>query len=177
MRDRHRPALGDLAPEDRDHAAGRPEDVPEADGDEARLDVLARAVGLDDPLAQRLRLAHHRLRVHGFVGRDEHEPPRAELDRRLGDDARAQRVVAYGFERIRLHQRHVLVRRGVEDHRRPVAVEDLVHLPAALAVREDRHTGGEPALVDELALDVEQRGLALLDKHEPLRPEASDLAA
>ena len=83
VRDRHRAAALDLAAEDRDHAARRAEHVAEAHGDEARRDVVARAVRLDDPLAERLRLAHHRLRVDGLVGRDEHEPLDAELDRDL----------------------------------------------------------------------------------------------
>ncbi len=36
---------------------------------------------------------------------------------------------------------------------------------------------GEVALVDELALDLVQRGLGLLDEQEPLSPEPDDLAA
>ena len=36
---------------------------------------------LDDPLAQRLRLSHHRLRIDGLVRRDEDEAVGAELDR------------------------------------------------------------------------------------------------
>ena len=41
VRDRHRPALGDLALEDPDHRAGRVEHVAEAHGDEPRRDVVA----------------------------------------------------------------------------------------------------------------------------------------
>ena len=89
VRDGNRAAALDPTAEDRDHGARRGEHVPEPHRDEARLDVLARAVRLDDPLAERLRLAHHRLRIDGLVRRDEHEPPRAELGRGLGDDPRA----------------------------------------------------------------------------------------
>ena len=82
LRDRHevprhlrggRPSPGRpsrSAAEGRNDAAGRVEDVAEADRDEARLDVPPVPERLDDPLAERLRLAHHRLRVDGLVGRD-----------------------------------------------------------------------------------------------------------
>jgi len=151
--------------------------IPEANRDEARGDVLARAVGLDDPLAERLRLAHHGLRVDGLVGRDEQEALCAELDRDLGEDPRPERVVADGLERVGLHQRHVLVGGRVEDDARPVAVEDLPHLRPALHIREHRDARREAALVHELALDLEQGRLALVDEDQPLGPEAGDLAA
>src|ERR671931_320581 len=57
VRHRHWAALLDLAAEDRDHAPGRPEHVAEADGHEPRGHVSPDPVGLDDPLADRLRLA------------------------------------------------------------------------------------------------------------------------
>ena len=69
--------------------------------------------------------------------------------------------------RVRLHQRHVLVRRRVEDHLRPVALEDLAHLDAVADVGEQREGGREVALVDQLALDLEQRALG--DVHEDQR--------
>ena len=78
----------------------------------------------------RLRLAHHRLRVHRLVGRDEHEALDPELDGDLGDHLRRERVVAHRLERVRLHQRHVLVRGRVEDDRRRVALEDAAHARA-----------------------------------------------
>ena len=68
-----------------------------------------------------------------------------------------EHVVPHGLERVRLHQRHVLVRRGVEDDLGPVALEDLPQLRAVAAVGEHRHARGELALVDELALDLEER--------------------
>jgi hypothetical protein len=66
---------------------------------------------------------------------------------------------------------------GVEDDARLVALEDLAHLRAVAAVAEDGRDGGEIAVVDELALDVEERRLGLLDEHEPRRPDPRDLAA
>jgi len=65
----------------------------------------------------------------------------------------------------------------VEDDSRLVALEDLAHLGAALAVGQDRDGRREAALVDQLALDLEQGRLALVDQHQPLRPEPRDLAA
>ena len=175
MRHCQRPAAGDLLAEDRNHAAGGAEDVAEAHGDEPRRNIGTVPVGLDDPLAQRLRLAHHRLRVRSLVGRDENEALRAELDRDLGDRPRAERVVAHRLERIRLHHRDVLVRRRVEDDTRAVLVEDLAHLDAVLHVADDRGGGVKPALVDELALDLEQRRLSVVDEDDPRRPDARDL--
>ena len=169
MRHGHRPALLDLAPEDRNHAARGVEHVAEANGDEARADVLAVPVGLDDPLAERLRLSEQVLRVRGLVGRDEHEARRAVLDGDVGDHACRQRVVAHGLERVRLQERDVLVRGRVEDDLRPVALEDLAHLRAVAAVAENRGDGREVTLADELALDVEERRLGLLDEHDPGR--------
>src|SRR5205807_49305 len=66
---------------------------------------------------------------------------------------------------------------GVEDDRGLVALEDPVHLRAAADVREHGHARREAAFVDELALDLEERRLGLVDEHEPLRPEPRDLPA
>ncbi len=117
------------------------------------------------------------MRVERLVGRDQHEPLGAELDRDVGDDARAEHVVAHRLERVRLDQRHVLVRRGVEDDRGAVALEDLTHPVAIADVGEYGHARGELALVDELALDVEEGAFALVDEDDPLRVGARDLAA
>ncbi len=46
-----------------------------------------------------------RLRIHGLVGGDEHEPLRAELDGDVGDRSRDERVVADGLDRVRLDER------------------------------------------------------------------------
>ena len=170
-------ALLDLAPEDRDHAARGVEDVAEANGDEARVDVRAVAVGLDDPLAQRLRLAEEVLRVRGLVRRDEHEPLCPVFDRDIRHDSGRERVVADRLERVGLQEGDVLVRSGVEDDARLVALEDLAHLGAVAAVPEHGRDRREVALAHELALDVEERSLRVLDEHEPRRPDARDLTA
>jgi hypothetical protein len=65
----------------------------------------------------------------------------------------------------------------VEDDLGPVALEDLPELGAVPAVGEHRHARGEVALLDELALDLEERRLRRVDEHEPRRLHARDLAA
>ena len=174
---RHGAAARDLLLEDRDHRARRAEHVAEAHRNKARLDVGTVAERLDDPLAQRLRLAHHRLGCDGLVGRDEHEDLGAGLGSDLGERPRGERVVAHRLERVRLHQRHVLVRGGVEDDRGPVALEDAPHLGAVLDVADHRHDGREVALVDQLPLDLEQRRLRVVDDDQPLAADLGDLPA
>src|SRR3712207_6853430 len=56
--------------------------------------------------------------------------------------------------------------RSVEDDRRLVAVEDVLHLRAIPRVREDRDGRAELPLVLELALDLDERPLAVVDEHE-----------
>src|SRR5205823_4720400 len=58
MGDGYGATLLDLTAEDRYHAPGRGEHVPEPNGHEARARV-ALARGLDDPLRHRLRGTHH----------------------------------------------------------------------------------------------------------------------
>src|SRR5581483_4260881 len=177
MTDRDGAAALDLPPEDRDHGAGRAEHVAEADGDEAGRHVLAQGERLDDPLAHGLRLAHDVHGVRGLVGRDEDEPVDASFDRRLDEVARAEDVVRDRLQRVRLEHADVLVRGGVEDDLGPVALEDLPHLRPVAAVREHGDGGGEVALVDELALDLEERRLTLLDEDEPRGAEPGELPA
>ena len=71
----------------------------------------------------------------------------------------------------------MFVRSRVEDDARLVALEDLAHLGAVAAVPEHGRDRREVALAHELALDVEERSLRMLDEHEPRRPDARDLTA
>ena len=86
-------------------------------------------------------------------------------------------VVADRLERVRLHQRHVLVRRRVEDDARPVALEDLCQLRPVADVGEDGDAGRELPLVHELALDLEERRLALVERISRAGFARRDLAA
>ena len=70
---------------------------------------------LDDQLGDRLRRAHHAGRIHRLVGGDQDEALDAVLASACGEDPGADDVVLDRLARVRLHQRHVLVRGGVED--------------------------------------------------------------
>src|SRR5205823_7825052 len=95
-----------------------------------------------------------------------------------GDGARGDDVVAHGLEWVRLDERHVLVRRGVEDDGRLVLLEHLAPERAPVAYVEQLRNGRrEVALADELALDLEQRRFGDVDEDEPRRADACDLAA
>ena len=138
---------------------------------------LAGGRGLDDPLADGLGLPEHVRRIHGLVGRDEHEALRPVLGRHLGQHLRAQDVVAHRLERIRLHQGHVLVRGRVEDDGGPVALEELAHLGGVLHVRERGGRGGEVPLVLEARARLDERVLGVVDEHDPLGAERRRLPA
>ena len=71
----------------------------------------------------------------------------------------------------------MLVRGRVEDDVGAVLREDLAHPDGVLAVGEDRGGAAEVAVVLELAPDLEQAVLGVLDQHEPLGADARDLAA
>ena len=71
----------------------------------------------------------------------------------------------------------MLVRGGVEDDRRVVALEHLApQHPAVLDVQQLRHGGGEAALDDELPFDVVERAFGPIEQHEPRRIELVQLS-
>ena len=65
----------------------------------------------------------------------------------------------------------------MEDHRRRVLLEHLAHARGVLAVDQHRRRPREVALLLELAADLEQRVLRVVDQHQQLRPDPGDLAA
>ena len=176
MRDGHRAARGDLAAEDRHDGARRAEHVAEPDRAERRLRV-ALVGGLDGPLGERLGGAHDRGGRDRLVGRDEHEGRGPGLARDLAHHPRRQRVVAHRLDRVLLHQVHVLVGGGVEDDRGPVLREHLAHPLALLAVGEHGDGVEHVAVLDQLAADLEQVVLGVVEQDELARADARDLAA
>ncbi len=136
-----------------------------------------RGLGLDGPLGERLGGAHHGRRVDRLVGGDEDERRHAELAGDPRHQARRQRVVAHRLDGVVLHHRHVLVGRGVEDHGRPVLAEHLAHPLLLLAVGEHGDRGAEVAILLELASDLEQVVLGVVDEDQPRGPDARDLPA
>jgi hypothetical protein len=71
----------------------------------------------------------------------------------------------------------VLVRGGVEDDLGPEALHHLVHAVLVAAVGEDRLANGEVAILDQLALDLEQVVLGVVDQHQQTRAHVRDLTA
>ena len=77
------------------------------------------------------------------------------------------RTASSGFASM---QRDVLVGRGVEDDRRAVLLEDLAHLRRVARVGEHGGRRVEAALVDELALDLEEPGSPLSTRTSRVGP-------
>ena len=63
--------------------------------------------------------SHDAARIHGLVRRDQHELVDAGTVGHVHQVARADDVVEHRFAWVRLEQRHVLVRSGVEHDLRP----------------------------------------------------------
>jgi hypothetical protein len=136
---------------------------------------------LDVHLGQPLGRTHDARRVHRLVGRDQDEAFGAAGQGGVGDRLGAEEVVGHRVRGVVLHQRHVLVRRRVEDGVGPEArqqasgllgVDHVVEEGLALDVRE---AGAE------LAVDLEQRVLGSLHEEDLRRVErgadADDLRA
>ena len=121
--------------------------------------------------------AENVLRANRLVGGDEDEALHPVLGGQLGEDPGAEDVVPHGFERVRLHQRDVLVGGGVEDDRRLVALEEAADLAGILDVGERRHRGRVVALALKLALDGDEGVLGVVDEDDLPRAERGDLAA
>ena len=158
--DRDRAAARDLAAEDRDHAARRAEHVAEAHGDEARR--RRRRGGRAPRRSTRRAPSTGPSRSSGSTALSVETSTKRfalELDRDLGERrawrATLLRTASIGFASI---SGDVLVGGRVEHDRRPVALEEL--RASCAGCRRRRATGSagrEAALVDELALDLEQR--------------------
>ena len=178
MGDGHRPAARDLAAEERDDASRRAEHVAEADGDEAGPVPVAGRCGRDDPLADRLRLAEDVLRPHGLVRGDEDEA----LRRRCSAASSASTFVPRTL--FRTDSSGLASMRGTclyaaawkttagrwrSKSRRIFAAS----FTSASAGTVERYR----ALVLELAVDLDERVLGVVDEHDLLRSERGDLAA
>ena len=176
MGQRHRAAAGDLVAEQRDHAAVGAQHVAEAHGHVFR--VAAQSHVLHDQLRDALGGAHHVGGVDRLVRGQLHVLLHAVFVRAERHVQRAAHVVLHGLGGAVLHQRHVLVRRRVEHHVRPILREHRLQ-PLPVADGADQHLGVQRAAV-LLAQLVEQLvGVVLVDVEydQPLRGEARDLAA
>ena len=179
VRDRDGAAALDLPAEDRDHRAGRAEHVAEPHRDEPGRDVGSRSAddstihsqtAFDWPItffafaALSVEISTKRSTPASIAASTSERVPRMLFDDRL--------------QRVRLeHRARACRRRRGTATSRLVALEDLPHLRAVAAVGEHRDRRLELALVDELALDLEERRLGLVDEHEPRGAEARELPA
>ena len=110
---------------------------------------------LADHLGEALGRAHHVRRVDRLVGRYEHELSTLPCCARArATSACRKHVVRHRLERVLLlHQRHVLVRGGVEDDLRPRRANTSLDAPRVLGVADDRGDGTPRQAVAELLLD------------------------
>src|SRR5246127_53066 len=109
------------------------------------------------------------------VDRGEHEGRHAQLAGDLRHQARRQGVVADRLDRIGLHHRDVLVGGSVEDDAGAVLGEHLAHPLLLLAVRQHRDRHPHVTLVLELAANLKQVVLGVIDEHELPRAHARNL--
>ena len=93
---------------------------------------------LDDHFAQTLARAHDICRIDSLVCTDEHKPLAAVHHSGIGRFICTDRIVFDCLARAVLHQRDMLVRRGMIYDVRPVIMKDLVHF-AAVANRTDQN--------------------------------------
>ena len=168
---RDRAAAPDLPQERRHHAAAAAEHVAEPHRDEVPPAGLGDL--LHDLLGDPLGGAHDVGRAHGLVGRDEHEVLDPELGGELRDVPGAEHVVGDRLADVALHQRHVLVGRGVEDGVRAVAARR--RCASGPRSRTSAMTGtqvdvGEP--LRQLGHDVEDRVLAVTQQQRAARARA-----
>ena len=123
--DGNRPAVADLLLEDRHDAAGRAQDVAEADHGEPRGRLLRERV--DVALGDLLGGPHDAGGTNRLVGGDHDEAQHAVTVGQVGHALGAQHVVSDRLADVRFHQRHVLVGGGVEDDFGAMLLEDLLH--------------------------------------------------
>ena len=91
---------------------------------------------------------------------------------------RAEHVVAHRLPGVvHLHQRHMLVGRGVEHELRRPGREDLLQARGVLHVGRQRHDLEAGFVLADPLLDAVQRELARLHQHQPRGLEARELAA
>ena len=90
-------------------------------------------------------------------------------------ESRRKCVVADRLDGVELHHRHVLVGGGVEDHGRVVLGDHLAHPLLLLAVGEHRDGDPDVAVLLELARDLKQVVLGVVEQDQPPRADAEQI--
>ena len=176
MGDGNGAALANLAFHQRDDASVAAEHVAEANSHALHARLFA--VALDQHFGDALGCAHHVRRVDGLIRRELHEALHAVRAGGFKQIARAEHVVFDGLGRAELHQRHMLVRRRVENDLRVIQVKDLVE--AMLVANRADQRDNRAILAIALAQIVHQLIRAVfvnLKDNQQLRLEPHDLAA
>ena len=171
----HGAAGFDLLFEQGDNAAIASEYVAETNGGKAGLAAVGK--NLYDHLAQTLGGAHDVGRIHRLVSGDENEFFGMEAISGRGHVQRAKDVILDRLVRADLHQRHVLVRRGMEHDVRPILSEDHIH--AVFVADGADHNGQVKVRIIPQKLLLDIIGVILIDlkDHKLLRLVLRDLPA
>ena len=164
MCDRDGAARADLRFKEREDAAGRPEDISETDGAEARLAECGHA--LDIELGDAFARAHDACGVDGLVGGDHDESGAIVRDSAVRNHHGAFDVVADGFAGVVLEHGDMLVCGCMEDDFRRAFVEDFVHPGFVANIRESGDDLGVSCFVAEFAFDFIEEEFATLEEDE-----------
>ena len=175
MRDGHRATGANLTKEGRNNRAPAPKNVAESHRHEVAMVLRGRV--LNDLLGYPLGGSHHRRRTHCLVGGDENEMLDVGFDCGIHNIASALDVVRHCFEHVVFHERHVLVRGGVEYGVRAIELENLRHPRAVANVRDDRHDLHIREAEEKLLIDVEDGVFAVSEKDEASWSQPRELAA
>ena len=179
MGDGQRAAARDLFLKQRDQRPRGAEHVAEAHREEARIaaqiagdQVLRLAVEFGHALGR----AHHIGGVHRLVGRDLHKGAHPDIAGGIADIAGADHVGQHALAGVRLDQRHMLQRGGVEDHIGAMFLEDGLKMDAvadAAQVQLARHLR---EVAGQQAVDLIGVEFAILDQHDLGRVQRGQLA-
>src|ERR1035437_119539 len=173
--DGHWPSRLDLLEEGGDDGAARAQHVSESHRKEVAAAVLGG--GTHDLLGDALGASHYRRGTHGLVRRYQDERLDRTGDRHRDEVGGAEDVVGDGLDDVLLHERHVLVRGGVEDGVGAEPIEHLSEPPGVPQVGDDRHQVGLWEAPAQLVGDLEDLVLAVVQDEELGRGKGRDLAA
>src|SRR5688572_9022804 len=167
MGHRHGAAALDLLLEQRDDAAAGLQYVAEAHGQV--LGGAGPVQALEQQLRHALGAAHHAQRLHGLVGRDEHEHLGAVLAGKVGHHLRAEHVRLERLDGIALHHRDVLVRGRMKNRVRRGLLEDSADALLVHDVADDRLDLELRVRPAKLLVDHVEALLVLLVEHQDAR--------
>jgi hypothetical protein len=176
MRDGDRSASGNLVAENAEHAARGIQHIAEA---HRAKGGAVRGIGLEfahDEFGEVFRGAHHSGGVHSLIGRDEDEFAATIRGGGTSSHERADRIVADRLGGLALHERHMLVRGGVENESGFPFLKDGSHPFAIADIGGNRFHSRFLEIPHQFLLQHEQGRLRTLDQHQPARAMARQLA-